>query len=89
LSDRMIEEDFATLPGGPSPRWVSGEKYDRAYAHANRLSRKVADLTLTIKRMKAACPHPIENVNGDGTVTCGVCETTYADPLAGKGSDVA
>jgi hypothetical protein len=68
---------------------VSGEKYDRAYAHANHLSRKVAELTITLRRIRDACPHPIENVNGDGTVTCGVCEAVYDDPMGKVGTDVA
>lgn len=35
----------------PSPRWVSGEKYDFAYALANRRSKQVCELT---EKLRAA-----------------------------------
>lgn len=38
----------------PVPRWVSGEKYEDAYEHASRLSRKVADLTEAILKIDAS-----------------------------------
>jgi hypothetical protein len=48
------DEAANELPGGLSPRWVSGEKYDRAYAHANHLSKKVAALTEAVLAIDSA-----------------------------------
>lgn len=52
--DAATSQRVAELPGGPSPRWVSGEKYDHAYAHANHLSRRVAALTEAILAIDSA-----------------------------------
>lgn len=42
------------LPGGPSPRWVSGEKYDFAYRFGRRRSRQVAQLTEALLAIDSA-----------------------------------
>lgn len=36
------------------PRWISGEKYDRAYETANHLSRRVAALTEAVLAIDSA-----------------------------------
>lgn len=71
----MVTTGEDELPGGPSPRWVSGQKYDLAYEHANRLSRKVAELTEAILNIDA-------NACALGTTEDGFVAVGYFVPIA-------